>query len=255
VTSVTWLGHSTTVVEIDGVRFLTDPLLRRRVAHLRRDRSVDLDALGSIDALLVSHTHYDHLDFASLARLDRSMTAIAPLGAGSMLRRRGFTDVVEAIAGDAVHVGPIVVDVVHAEHGEVRRVLGIKTPALGFVLRGSRSVYFAGDTDLFPAMSDLAPLDVAVLPIAGWGSRIPAGHLDPRRAAYALQLLRPSYAVPVHWGTFRTPFGPAPNDRPAQEFAALAAEFAPHVDVRVLGLGEMLELSTLPTLQAPVHRR
>jgi L-ascorbate metabolism protein UlaG (beta-lactamase superfamily) len=253
VTRITWLGHSTTAIDVDDVRFLTDPVLRRRVAHLRRERAVDDAAIGNVDAVLISHTHYDHLDFGSLARLDRSATAVAPVGAGSMLRRRGFTDVVEAIAGDTVHVGSVVVDVVHAEHGEVRRLLGIRTPAIGFVLRGSHSVYFAGDTDVFPAMSDLAPLDVAVLPIAGWGPRVPAGHLDPRRAAYALQLLRPSCAVPVHWGTFRTPFGPPPTDRPAREFAALAAEFAPEVDVRVLALGETLELS--PASQPSTTRR
>jgi len=255
VTRVTWLGHSTTVLDVDGVRFLTDPILRRRVAHLRRERAVEAGAIGQLDAVLVSHTHYDHLDVGSLARLDRSVTVVAPLGAGSMLRRRGFTTVVEAIAGDTVHVGSIVVDVVHAEHGDVRRLLGIRTPALGFVLRGSRSVYFAGDTDLFAGMSDLAPLDVAVLPVAGWGSRVPAGHLDPQRAACSLQLLRPTYAVPVHWGTLRTPLAPAPTDQPAQEFVRLAAELAPQVDVRVLAIGETLELTSSPALQPSVHRR
>jgi L-ascorbate metabolism protein UlaG (beta-lactamase superfamily) len=80
------------------------------------------------------------------------------------------------------------------------------------------------------------------LPVAGWGSRLPAGHLDPRGAAQALRLLRPKTAVPIHWGTFRTPLAARPDDRPAQEFARAAAELAPEVDVRVLAIGETLSL-------------
>jgi L-ascorbate metabolism protein UlaG (beta-lactamase superfamily) len=110
------------------------------------------------------------------------------------------------------------------------------------VVRGSASVYFAGDTDLFPEMAEIGPVDLAVLPVSGWGPKLPAGHLDPRGAAEALRLLRPRIAVPVHWGTFRTPLAPRPDDGPAQEFARAAAELAPEVDVRVLAIGETLAL-------------
>jgi len=103
-------------------------------------------------------------------------------------------------------------------------------------------VYFAGDTDLFDGMAELGPIDVALLPVSGWGPRLPAGHLDPRGAAEALRLLRPRIAVPIHWGTFRAPFGARPDDRPAREFAQAAAELAPEVEVRVLAIGETLAL-------------
>jgi L-ascorbate metabolism protein UlaG (beta-lactamase superfamily) len=86
-------------------------------------------------------------------------------------------------------------------------------------------------------------MDVAVLPVSGWGSKLPAGHLDPRGAAEALRLLRPRIAVPVHWGTFRTPFAARPGDQPAREFEQAAAELAPEVDVRVLAIGETLEVA------------
>jgi L-ascorbate metabolism protein UlaG (beta-lactamase superfamily) len=123
-----------------------------------------------------------------------------------------------------------------------------RAPALGFVLAGSRRAYFAGDTDLFPEMAELAAdeLDLALLPIGGWGPRLGAGHLDPRRAAEALRLIRPQVAVPIHWGVLH-PIGVGRLKlryltRPGEQFAAHAAELAPQVDVRLLEPGESLEL-------------
>ena len=76
-------------------------------------------------------------------------------------------------------------------------------PALGYLLQGSQSVYFAGDTDLFPEMAALGGVDVALLPVAGWGPRLPEGdHMNPRRAAEALKILKPRLAIPIHWGTY-----------------------------------------------------
>jgi L-ascorbate metabolism protein UlaG (beta-lactamase superfamily) len=241
--AVTWLGHSLVVVELDGQRVVTDPVLRRRVTHLSQPREVAVDELGRIDAVLISHVHYDHLDLGSLRRLDRSIPLVVPRGAKRIVRRCAFEDVREVVPGDVFHVGGLRVDVVEAAHGTVRRILGSPVPALGFVLRGSKSVYIAGDTDLFDGMAALAPLDVALLPVAGWGSKLGPGHLDPRRAAEALLLLRPRLAVPVHFGTFKTPFAPTPDDAPAVAFAEAAAELAPEVEVRILRPGETLVLT------------
>ena len=127
-------------------------------------------------------------------------------------------------------------------HESSRGPFSARTESLGYLVQGSTSVYFAGDTDLFDGMAELGPMDVVVLPVSGWGSKLPAGHLDPRGAAQALRLLRPRIAVPVHWGTYRTPFAPRPGDAPAVEFARAAAALAPEVDVRVLAIGETLEL-------------
>jgi len=239
---LTWLGHSTVVIDIDGTRLVTDPVLQRRLWHLRRDAAVDAQALGTLDAILVSHAHFDHLDHASLRRLDRSLPVVVPTGLGKLLRRWGFVRVLEVDAGDELVLGGLALRVTHAEHESRRWPLTARTAALGYVAEGSTSVYFAGDTDLFGGMAELGPVDVAVLPVSGWGPRLPAGHLDASRAAEALRLLRPKIAVPVHWGTLRTPFGTRPGDRPAREFARVAAEVAPDVDVRVLQIGETLAL-------------
>jgi L-ascorbate metabolism protein UlaG (beta-lactamase superfamily) len=240
--AVTWLGHSLVVVDLGGRRIATDPVLRRRVAHLRQPREVEVAELGQLDAVLISHVHYDHLDVRSLARLDRSVPLVVPRGAASIVRRHAFEDLREVVPGDVVDLGGMRVEVTDAAHGSVRRIGGRVLPALGFVLRGEHSVYFAGDTDLFDGMAALRPVDVALLPVAGWGSKVGPGHLDPRRAAEALRLLRPRIAIPVHFGTFRTVFAPAPDDSPAVAFARAAAEVAPDVDVRVLRPGETLAL-------------
>jgi L-ascorbate metabolism protein UlaG (beta-lactamase superfamily) len=234
-------------VELDGARLLTDPLLRPWVLHLRRAAPLVAEGLEGLDAVLVSHVHYDHLDLPSLRRLDRGVTVVLPKGAGPLVRSRGFRAVREVEAGETTRVGPVVVRALRSEHGS-SRVLGTKSAALGYVVEGSRRVYFPGDTDVFPGMAELAPgLDLALVPIWGWGPSLGPGHLDPRRAAEALALLRPRVAVPIHWGTYypvqstrRKP--PAFLSEPVQEFERAAAELAPEVEVRVLPVGGELLL-------------
>jgi L-ascorbate metabolism protein UlaG (beta-lactamase superfamily) len=148
----------------------------------------------------------------------------------------------EAVAGEELELAGVAIRATHAEHESSRGPLSARTASLGYVVEGPTTVYFAGDTDLFEGMAELGPVDLALLPVSGWGSRLPAGHLDPRGAAAALGLLRPRLAVPIHWGTFRTPFAARPDDRPAREFERAAAELAPKVDVRVLAIGETLAL-------------
>jgi L-ascorbate metabolism protein UlaG (beta-lactamase superfamily) len=239
---LTWLGHSTVVIDVDGTRLVTDPVLRRRIFHLRRAAAVEPGALGALDGILVSHSHFDHLDVPSLSRLPRSLSVVCPTGIGQLLRRRGFEQVHEVGPGEIVEVGGREVRATHAEHRTNRRPFAGRSAALGYVVEGSKNVYFAGDTELFDGMADLGPIDVALLPVSGWGPRMPAGHLEPRSAAEALLLLRPKVAVPVHWGTFRAPFGPRLDDRAAREFASAAARLAPEVEVRVLQIGETLPL-------------
>jgi L-ascorbate metabolism protein UlaG (beta-lactamase superfamily) len=244
--SVRWLGHSTVRLEVDGARMLTDPVLRSRVLHLRRAAPLILEGMSDLDAVLISHLHYDHLDLPSLQRLPRDVTVVAPKGAGGLVRGRGFRTVVEVEAGDETRVGPALVRATHAEH-DSSRVLGARSDALGYVVEGSRRIYFPGDTDLFPSMSALGELDLALVPIWGWGPSLGPGHLDPRGAAEALALLHPKIAVPIHWGTYYPVHStrwktPAFLTEPVREFERHAAELAPEVEVRVLEVGEELTL-------------
>jgi L-ascorbate metabolism protein UlaG (beta-lactamase superfamily) len=243
--SLAWIGHSTVLVEADGVRLLTDPLLRPRIGHLRRVVAPPDDGVAEVDAVLISHVHHDHLDLRSLD-LVRAARVVVPVGAGRLLERRGFEDVVELGEGEETPIGPVTIVGTHADHDARRFPFGARTPSLGYLIVGSARVYFAGDTEIFDEMSELAPeLDVALLPVWGWGPRLGPGHLDPRRAAEALRLLMPRVAIPIHWGTYRRlgmSRDPAVLSEPAEQFARFASELAPDVDVRILAPGERIEV-------------
>jgi L-ascorbate metabolism protein UlaG (beta-lactamase superfamily) len=243
--TVTWLGHSTVLIELDGVRILTDPVLRRRVSHLVRVGPVPATPLPP-DAVLISHGHLDHLDLPSLERFPRETLVVVPRGLRALITKKGFQNVAEVDVGDEVAVGGVAVRATRAEHGGGKAVPGRGRATVGYALNGSASVFFAGDTDLFAEMKGLVPgLDLALLPIWGWGPTMGPGHLDPERAAEALALLTPKMAVPIHWGTLR-PVYHSPRAlflrRPPEAFVAAAAREAPAVDVRVLQPGESLEL-------------
>lgn len=240
---IVYVGHATVLVEFDGVRLLTDPLVRRRLLHLRRVGRAAVAPPTSIDAVLLSHVHFDHLDFPSLRQLGREVRVVVPRGAGRLVARKGFENVSELGVGEGVEIGAVGVRGVPAVHPAGRMPFGARVDPMGFVLSGSRSVYFAGDTDLFEGMAELAPLDVALLPIWGWGPSLGHGHLDPRSAAEAARLLRPSIAIPIHWGTYFPSHAglrrlPAFLERPAAQFSAHMAELAPTVELRILRPGE-----------------
>ena len=239
---LTWLGHSCVAIRLDDLLIVTDPVLRERIVHLRRKKPVDPADLDGVDAILVSHVHHDHLDLPSLDRLDLHAQLIVPLGAGGLLRRRGFRFVREVVAGDDVDLGAVRVRVIHAEHASGFRMGTDRTQPVGYVVAGTRTVYFAGDTDLFQGMGALGRIDAALLPVAGWGPRLPAGHLDPVRAVEALALTEPRLAIPIHWGTYAPWRPPRGDDTPATAFAELAATVVPAVDVRVLRPGQSCPL-------------
>lgn len=246
---LTWIGHSTVVLDLDGMRLLTDPVLRHRVAHLRRHVRVDPTHYADVDAILISHLHFDHLDLPSLDRLGHEVPLVVPRGGGGLLKRRGFRQVVEVEEGAEFKIGALTVCAVHAEHDDSRLPFGSKAPALGYVVTGSHRIYFAGDTDLFDGMAEIGHgLDVALVPVWGWGPSVGSGHLDPRRAAEALRLLQPLLAVPIHWGTYALlgldRMKPGLLANPPQAFRHYAAELAPEVETRILDPGETLWLHT-----------
>jgi len=239
---IAFLGHSTVLIELDGVRLLTDPLLRGRVAHLRRRAErIEAGAFADLDAVLISHLHHDHLDLASLRMLEGDTRLLVPNGAGAWLERRSFAAVEELAPGARAAVGRLVVEAVDARH-HGWRVGGPRSASVGYLARGTHTVYFAGDTELFDEMASLAgSVDVALLPIAGWGARLGPGHMDAQQAARAAVMLRPRVAIPIHWGTLTpigSPRGASELQEPARLFAEHLAQLAPEIDVRVLAPGQ-----------------
>ncbi|MFF6779565.1 MBL fold metallo-hydrolase [Streptomyces sp. NPDC012510] len=245
---ITWWGHATCTVEDSGTRVLTDPLFTRRLAHLRRRRGAPPPPEAAVaDVALVSHLHADHLHVPSLARLAPGTRLVVPRGASRQvpgLRKLAHLRLCEVAPGDEVRVHDLVVRAVPARHDGRRLPVGPhRSPALGFVVEGCARTYFAGDTGLFESMAkEVGPVDVALLPVGGWGPYLGEGHLDAGRAAQALALLAPRSAVPVHYGTY-WPIGmdavrPHEFHAPGEEFVRLAAARAPDVAVHRLGHGE-----------------
>jgi L-ascorbate metabolism protein UlaG (beta-lactamase superfamily) len=245
---LTWVGHATVLLELGGARLLTDPLLRTRLGHLRRHGArPDPKVTKDIDAILVSHVHLDHLDVRSLRSVAGGARVIAPQGAGRLLRRIGFAQVDEVMPGDRVTVGGATITALAAVHDARRRPLGATVATLGYEIVGGQRVYFAGDTELFDGMRSFAGrFDVALLPVWGWGPSLGPGHMDPLSAAQAVAIIRPTVAVPIHWGTF-FPVGlealrGSALVEPPRVFARHVAELAPEVEVRVLAPGDELAL-------------
>ncbi len=246
---VTYVGHATVLVEIGGVRLLTDPVLRRRVGPLRRHGAAPDPRLAEgVDAVLISHLHHDHTDVPSLRRLSRTVPVLAAPGAGDFLARLGFGDVHELAPGDSGNVGGVRVTATEANHPPSGRRFERASRAVGFEIAGRRRIYFAGDTDLFDGIEAIGggDLDLALLPIWGWGTNIGAGHLDPERAARAAALLSAKLVVPIHWGTLY-PLGlarlrPEPLRSPPRELARWMRELAPQSELRVLAPGETTSL-------------
>ncbi|WP_155057431.1 MBL fold metallo-hydrolase [Streptomyces blattellae] len=249
---ITWWGHATCTVTDSDVRVLTDPLFARRLAHLRRRRgAVPPPQARHADVVLVSHLHADHLHVPSLATLAPGTRLLVPRGAPRAvpgLRRLGHLEIREVAPGDETVIGGLVVRAVPARHDGRRLPVGPhRSPALGYVVEGEARTYFAGDTGLFDTMAEeVGPVDVALLPVGGWGPYLGDGHLDAGRAAQALARLAPRSAVPVHYGTY-WPIGmdavrPHEFHTPGSEFVRLASVAAPEVAVHLLGHGESVRL-------------
>ena len=242
----TYLGHATTMLSAGGTRLLTDPLLRPGIYAFLRRRLASPDVeLRGLDAVLISHVHHDHLHLPSLRRISRHTPLVVPRGAGRLLSKQGFVNVEEVEVGDRLRIGAIELEVTPAVHAAGRR--GARPAAsVGYlVAHEATSAYFAGDTELFDGMAEIdAELDLALLPIWGWGPTLGPGHMNPEQAAEALELLRPRRAVPIHWGTY-TPVGapriwPWMTHAPAGEFVARAHALVPETEVTVLAPGESI---------------
>jgi L-ascorbate metabolism protein UlaG (beta-lactamase superfamily) len=243
---ITFVGHATVLIDTGSARILTDPLLDDWIGPLKRAAArPDPAAHADIDAVLLSHLHGDHVHLPSLRRVAKGGTAvIAPRGAGDWLREHEVEEITELRPGEDTEVAGTRVRATPAVHSGTRwPVVGPTADALGYLVE---TVYFAGDTDVFDRMTELAPrVDVALLPVWGWGPTLGPGHMDPKRAAEALKLLEPRIAIPIHWGTLHVP-GLAGRDymtTPPLQFAEHAAAIAPDVEVRVLQPGESATLS------------
>ena len=216
--AVTWFGHSSVLLEIDGHRVLADPMWSERASPLRtvgprrlHPAPTGLDRLPAVDAVLISHDHYDHLDEATVTTLATLGDApfVVPLGIGAHLRRWGVpaARIVELDWGEATSVGGLTLTCVECRHFSGRRTARNTTQWSAWAVAGpSHRVYFGGDTGYTEAFSRtgaaLGPFDLTLLPIGAYADLWPDVHMTPEEAVRAHRDLRGGLLVPVHWATF-----------------------------------------------------
>ncbi|MET3805955.1 L-ascorbate metabolism protein UlaG (beta-lactamase superfamily) [Nakamurella sp. UYEF19] len=250
---VTWWGHATVTVSDSGIRVLTDPVLTSTVGHLRRRRgpTPSRDAARA-DLVLISHLHGDHLHLRSLQQISHQIPIVLPTGATRAiraLRRLRHENIIEIRSGEVVQVGGVQVRAVPARHDARRHVLARRgaAPPLGYVIQGDRRTYFAGDTDLYPEMAEeVGEIDLALLPVGGWGPGLGPGHLNASRAAEAAYLLGAADVVPIHFGTL-WPVGmdrvrPEEFNSPGENFVAAVRRSAPAVRAHLLVPGQTVRI-------------
>lgn len=202
--AVTWWGHASATVETGPTRVAVDPLLTDRLFHLVRHTASP--AAGAVDAdlVLVSHLHHDHCHLPSLGRFGADVPILVPRGGERLLARLGPERLVPVEPGDVVERAGVRVEVLAATHDGRRHPWSrAQAPALGFRVEGAAgSWWYPGDTELRDDMRTVAPVELALVPVGGWGPTLEDGHLHPEHAAEAVGRVGARWAVPVHWGTF-----------------------------------------------------
>jgi L-ascorbate metabolism protein UlaG (beta-lactamase superfamily) len=202
--ALTWWGHASTTLEMGATRVALDPLLPDRLFHLRRYAASPAAHAAEADVVLVSHLHHDHLHRPSLRRFPSGTPLVLPRGGERYLDAGLARHSLPVAPGDELDVAGVRVEVLAASHdGRRHPWSGTEPPALGFrIADGGHAVWFPGDTSLRDDMHDVAPVDLALVPVGGWGPTLVHGHMDPAHGAEAVARVGARWAVPVHWGTF-----------------------------------------------------
>ena len=251
--AITWWGHSSASVELGGMTVATDPLLVGRLFHLRRATPAPPPRATRADVVLVSHLHYDHLHLPSLDRFGPDVAVVVPRGAPAAVSGLRGRRLVEVEVGQRVEVDGLQVDVLAAHHDGRRTKLarGGPVPAVGYRFTDGRtSSWYPGDTGVRADFAAVEPVDLALVPIGGWGPTLGDEHLDPVEAADAVAQVGAARALAVHYGTFwpiaMRRLHPASHHRlfvtPPERFRRALADAAPGTLALTPAFGERVLL-------------
>jgi len=249
---VTFLGHSSALIEMDGLNILSDPNFSRHIFFFIRRRSpipTIVRNLPQLDLILVSHGHYDHLDLPTLRKLPRETPVVAPPGLETLLRWAGMKHVVTLREWQSHQLGRVTVTAVPARHFPGRPPLFPNAGYQGYVIEGRTNAYFAGDSALFEGMNAIGErwdIDVALLPIGAYEP--PAFrrfHMSPEDAIEAGRRLRAKIIVPIHWGAFKLSL--EPFDEPVLRLEEAAREANLSSRVRILLPGQSISVDDAAT--------
>jgi L-ascorbate metabolism protein UlaG (beta-lactamase superfamily) len=260
--AVTWYGHSTALLDIDGYRLLTDPVWSERCSpsdvvgpQRMHPPPSPLEALPALDAVVISHDHYDHLDIDTVKALARTQRApfIVPLGVGAHLREWGIPGqrIVELDWGDDHRIDELTLTCTPARHFSGRFLSRNNTLWASWVLTGpTHRAYFGGDTGYTKSFGEIGaehgPFDLTLMPVGAYNTAWPDIHMNPEEAVRAHREMSDSgLLVPIHWCTFR--LAPHPWAEPIERLLE-AAEPA-GVKVAVPKPGERVDPANLPDLR------
>jgi N-acyl-phosphatidylethanolamine-hydrolysing phospholipase D len=244
---LTWIGHATFAIHEGDDVVLTDPHFGERALLPKRQTrpGIPLAAVPSHAFAVISHSHYDHLDADTVERLPASVGWYVPLGLGEFFRGRGRSDVTELDWWQSAKRGRWTITCLPAQHWSLRFGTGRnKSLWCAWLLdSGVHRYFFAGDSGYFGGFEvygrELAPIDVALLPIGGYEPRwfMQYQHMDPAQALQAFRDLGARDMIGMHWGTFD--LTDEPLDEPPRELArAVSAAGADPTRVHVLAIGE-----------------
>jgi N-acyl-phosphatidylethanolamine-hydrolysing phospholipase D len=217
--SVTWIGHATTLIQVEGVSILTDPIWSDRCSPVSfagpkryTPPGIQLDNLPNIDVVIISHNHYDHMDLPTLLELEKKFhpTFIAGLGNREFLLKEGLGSVIELDWWENTKIKDVSISFTPAQHFTGRGIFDrFKSLWGSYVIEGrSEKVYFAGDTGYSPHFKEIAEkygkMDIAILPIGAFEPRwfMADVHVDPEQAVQAFEDLDAKYFIPMHYMTF-----------------------------------------------------
>lgn len=234
---VTWLGHAAVLIEIEGKLFLTDPALSERASPFSwigpkrfHPSPVNVEELPLLDGVIISHDHYDHLDYQTIKRLrDKTKRFYVPLGVGAHLRHWGIPDekISETDWNESVQAEHITLITLPARHSSGRSFKRNQTLWASWLIKSPRfTVYFGGDSGMFPGYKEFGelygPIDITLLPIGAYDPMWPDIHLNPEEAVEAHIMLKGKMMIPIHWGTYNLAFHPW--SEPADRLTAIGKE-------------------------------
>ena len=254
---IAWIGHASFLIRINGVYWITDPIFSERALLPKRKTppGLSLDAFVALPGkknVLISHSHYDHLDSESIRRLPADTTVYVPLGLKAMMHELGKQDVVEMDWWQAVSAGDgCQVVCLPAQHWSRRITQSTDTTlwASFLLVTPDRKIYFGGDSGYFIGYREIGRrypgIDYALLPVTAYAPRwfMHYAHMDAREALDAFRDLGSRYFIPTQWGTFRLgdePIGQAPA---ALSKAAQLNNTDP-ARIIVMGIGQLLPMET-----------
>lgn len=245
-TSYTWVGHSTFLLQLNGLNILTDPVWAKRMGFQRRltEPGISLEELPEIDVVVISHGHYDHLDFPTLRKLKGNPQYFVPVGMKSLFRKKGYHHVIEMGWWETAEFKGIQIHFVPAQHWTRRTLNDMNTSHWGgwIFQTASETFYFVGDTGYFSGFKEIAErftIDTVFMPIGAYEPEwfMADSHISPEDSVKAFIELQAKQFVPMHYGAYRLAddTGPEALERLVQ---AWEKHQLPKEPLQVLLLGE-----------------